>query len=267
MRIHLISDLHLDHARLPTDLPLPPCEVRVVAGDICEYHHRHEVAVPVLRHLVTGGVPVVIILGNHDHYSLHPAYPVTTYQERIDGWRVTCEQAGVHLLECDHLDVDQYRLLGCTWWSAVDWLEPGPHRDRKRFPSDAAYVQHATRSSINDFRLITNWDLDSHLHHHAQATHWLSQELSEAKEPTRRRIVITHFLPHRATIHPIFQGSVVGAYFTNHSPELVRQAAVWLFGHTHLRTDVIAEGVRLVANPRGYPRETSGFIPDLVVTV
>lgn len=267
MRIHLISDLHLDHATLSADLPLPPCDVRVVAGDLCEYHHRSEFAVPVLRHLATGGVPVVMILGNHDHYSLHHEHPITTYHERIAGWRATCQQAGVQLLECEHLDVGGYRLLGCTWWSAVDWLEPGSHRGRRRYPSDAAYVQHATELSISDFRLITDWDLAAHLRSHAQATQWLTRELSEATDPARQRIVITHFLPHRATIHPVFRGSMINAYFTNHAPELVRQAAVWLFGHTHVYTDVVAEGVRLVANPRGYPKETSGFIPDLVITV
>jgi len=59
----------------------------------------------------------------------------------------------------------------------------------------------------------------------------------------------------------------LNAYFTNHAPELVRQASLWLCGHTHAHTEVVAEGVRLVANPRGYPTESSGFIPDLVITV
>jgi len=204
MRIHLISDLHLDHAVLSAELPLPPCDVRVVAGDLCEYHHRSMFATPVLRHLAAGGVPVVVILGNHDHYSRHPANLATTFVERLDGWRATCQQEGVQLLECEHVDVGGYRPLGCTWWSAVDWLEPGKHFQRKRFSSDTAYVQHATRLGINDFRLITDWDLAAHLRHHDQVTQWLAQSLVEATSAARQVIVITHFLPHRATIHPHF---------------------------------------------------------------
>ena len=45
------------------------------------------------------------------------------------------------------------------------------------------------------------------------------------------------------------------------------RAALWIHGHTHTAFDYDVRGTRVVCNPRGYPHETTGFDPALVVTV
>ena len=265
MKIHLISDLHLDHGDLHDVLPLPACNLRVVAGDICEAHHIQSIAIPFLRHMASGGEPVVLVLGNHDHYRGTLGLSATTYERRVATWRNACAEVGVKLLERDAIIVCGRRILGCTWWSAIDWLEPGEHAHRAGFPSDLEFVRHSVKIGITDFRVIRGWTINDHIRRHADDSTWLAEEL--AKESELPPIVITHFLPHRAAIDDEFAGSSLNAYFTTHRPDLVRQAGAWLFGHTHKRVDVVADGTRLMANPRGYPSEQSGFIPDLVIEV
>ena len=45
------------------------------------------------------------------------------------------------------------------------------------------------------------------------------------------------------------------------------RAPLWIHGHTHTVFDYVVSGTRIVCNPRGYPKEPTGFRPDFVVTV
>lgn len=45
-------------------------------------------------------------------------------------------------------------------------------------------------------------------------------------------------------------------------------ARLWIHGHIHAQSDYLIGETRVIANPRGYPREDVGdFQPDLVVEV
>ena len=266
VKIHLLSDLHLDHLTEPLVIPLPACDVRIVAGDMCEFGQRDALAAPFLRRLVAGKAPVLVILGNHDHYRGGSGTTAPAYESRVASWQKTCASAGARLLERDSIIVGNHRILGCTWWSAIDWNDDPNHRYRHQFASDAEFVRHGVELGISDFRLIRKWSVADHLRRHEQDTAWLTDALADTKDG-RKPIVLTHFLPHKSAIDAQFRGSCINTYFTTHRPDLVRQAHVWLFGHTHSHVDLLVDGVRLVANPRGYPNERSGFVPDLVIEV
>lgn len=51
------------------------------------------------------------------------------------------------------------------------------------------------------------------------------------------------------------------------SHHLVEQADAWIFGHTHHAVDTEISGCRLVSNPKGYPGERTGFVPDFVLAI
>jgi Icc-related predicted phosphoesterase len=49
---------------------------------------------------------------------------------------------------------------------------------------------------------------------------------------------------------------------------LASNALLWVHGHIHSQSDYHIGETRVIANPRGYPREEVGpFRPDLVVEV
>lgn len=42
----------------------------------------------------------------------------------------------------------------------------------------------------------------------------------------------------------------------------IPQVNTWIFGHTHVHTNVTIDGCRLLSNPRGYPNEHTGYDPS-----
>ena len=74
-------------------------------------------------------------------------------------------------------------------------------------------------------------------------------------------------MPHRRSIAPRFDGNFANPVFIVPLDELMGRATLWIHGHTHNVFDYTAGGTRIVCNPRGYPGEDTGFIPDFVVDV
>jgi Icc-related predicted phosphoesterase len=87
------------------------------------------------------------------------------------------------------------------------------------------------------------------LHEHARA--WLESEL--AKPFDGKTIVVTHHAPLKQSLAEKYAEDWVSAGFVNDLPSLVRApVALWIHGHTHTAFDYMAEGTRVVCNPRGY---------------
>lgn len=240
MRIQLASDLHIEHLerRFPRQgkvLPDPRADVLVLAGDI---------------HLGTKGIeyyadieiPVIYVAGNHEFYGA-----------RWDRTRADLKAAAagtsVHVLDNDRIEIAGVRFLGATLWT--DFTQPG-------FTQSGAMQR--TEAALNDFRLIQT-DAGPFSARHALADHersraWLEDELSQSFDgPT---VVVTHHGPHALSIHPRYLGSPINAGFVSDLESLVKHSDVWMHGHVHDSFDYMVGGCRVVANPRGYPRNLNG---------
>jgi hypothetical protein len=123
-----------------------------------------------------------------------------------------------------------------------------------------------------DFRLIRyrggvlRAEISRELHQNARR--WLSDRLDEPFDG--RTVVVTHHLPHRRSIHPMFQGNPLNPAFASHMPELVRSPVdLWIHGHTHCSADYVTDGTQVLCNPRGYgPHDLNPkFEPSFVVEV
>ena len=101
---------------------------------------------------------------------------------------------------------------------------------------------------------------------HLAQTAWLEGKLIEMFDgPT---VVITHYLPHRHSIHPKYKGDRLNPAFASDLSRLVRPPVkLWIHGHTHESFNYVVNGTRLVCNPRGYlPMEPNpAFNPRFVV--
>lgn len=65
---------------------------------------------------------------------------------------------------------------------------------------------------------------------------------------------MTHHGPHLKSIHQRYAGSLLNAAFVSDLSSLVEQADLWIHGHVHDSFDYRVGKARVVANPRGYPR-------------
>jgi hypothetical protein len=86
-------------------------------------------------------------------------------------------------------------------------------------------------------------------------------------------VVVTHHAPSERSIEPRFEGSPLNACFASHLDHLLDAglACTWIHGHVHHSVDYVANGTRVVCNPRGYARdggnENPRFEIDFVVDV
>lgn len=261
MRIHLLSDLHLEVQ------PFRPrhteAEVVVLAGDI----DTGPRAIDWARRREWRDRTVLYVLGNHEFYRGHLSKVALEMKARASA------TPNVVVLDNDAHIVGNVRFLGCTLWT--DFELDGEDNRRRALA--------AARAAIQDFRSIRYGSTgyltpEQTVALHRQSLAWLQQEL--ATPFPGKTVVVTHHAPHPGSIHERFRGSPLNAAFVSTLDRFMGRPALWLHGHTHNSFDYEVAGTRVVCNPRGYCRkayiephryvldcENKRFIPSLVLEV
>lgn len=250
MRIRVLSDLHLEFAGwIP---PPADADVIVLAGDI----HIGVRGLEWAREQFPS-LPIIYVMGNHEFYG----------GQLQQVWAALHEMAArldIHVLETGELMLDGVRFLGATLWTDFAFYGGG---------SRLLQSMNDARQSISDFRMIRHGPAELFRPEHAREMHleqvkWLEAKLSE--EFAGPTVVVTHFLPHRRSVHPKYEGDAFNPAFVSDLAHLVRApVSLWIHGHTHESLDYVVNGARVVCNPRGYlPMEPNpAFDPRLVVDV
>lgn len=242
MRVLIYSDLHLEFAAF--EPPLVDVDLVVLAGDI-----------DVLSRGVTWAnlaftAPVVYVCGNHEFYRGH-------IERTLVKMRFAAAEH-VHVLENQSLILGNTRFLVATAWT--DFTSTGDYRIAMRLCEEG----------MNDFRRIRVGDGYRKLRpadvisRNIATRQFLAAEL--AKDFGGKTVVVTHHCPIPEVAGDGHEGHLGAAYF-NEWHDLVAQADVWIFGHTHYQVDVTVGGCRLLSNPRGYPGQRTGFVRDHVFDI
>jgi predicted phosphodiesterase len=251
VRVHVLSDLHLERGGMPP--AAADADVVVLAGDVGRGVLGLKAAIASWPEQ-----PIVYVHGNHEPYG--HGLPDLVGQLRT----VAALPAGhARVLERDEAVIDGVRFLGCTLWS--DFEVAGAH-ERERAMAICGEL-------LNDYEHI-RWTPQARtlrpedtLRLHRASRRWLQHRLNTRfPGPT---VVVTHHspLPPREYIADPVRRALAGA-FVSDLTDLMGSArvAVWIHGHTHRRVDLTLHGTRVVSNPRGYPdAPVEGFEPGLVV--
>jgi len=244
MRIHILSDLHLEYE--PFVPPQTGAEVVVLAGDIDNGAAGIEWAKRTFR------CPVIYLAGNHEYYE-------GDFDAVQDTLRASARGSSVELLDCSEAVLGGARFLGCTLWTDYSLA---PARERPA-------VIEASRDLCPDYRLIRLGERlfapEDAIGLCARHRRWLSARLAEPFPG--KTVVVTHFAPHRRSIAPAYTRHRANPGFVLDLKDLMGQAALWIHGHTHTFFDYRVRGTRVLCNPRGYPKEATGFRPDLTVEI
>lgn len=182
---------------------------------------------------------VLLVLGNHEFFGMN-------YEDGIDAAIRLAQEPSLSgrlvLLHQARWDSpsSETTILGCTLWSSI---------------SDDA--RDAVRAKVGDYKHIAEWTVDEHNSAHEQDLAWLQQEVASiAKEAQQRQLVIaTHHAPSlQDTSHP---QHVANPWTCSFATDLISThnwngVKAWIFGHTHYCTDTNQNGIRVVANQRGY---------------
>lgn len=238
MKLRIYSDLHNEISLFEPPALDPSIDVVVLAGDIDKKARAVKWASE------TFACEVAYVCGNHEYYDGHIDRTLQKMREAAP--------RHVHVLENDRLVIGNIRILGTTAWT--DFTATG----------DQVAASRMARQMMNDFSYIRadasyrRLRPDDVIIRNKSARSWLAEELAKPFEG--KTVVVTHHAPTPAVVGSEHDGHLNAAY-TNHWPELIEQADLWVFGHTHEAVDVELAGCRIVSNPRGYPSESTGFNP------
>lgn len=122
-------------------------------------------------------------------------------------------------------------------------------------------VMEEARRWISDFRFIDN------------ATPRMMVEefdrFCEYVDTVKPDVVVSHFAPSPESVVDQFKGQTLNPYFCPDAfKNTVHRPKLWLHGHIHNPVDYVSKhGVRVVANPLGYPNETYRYINDYKVQI
>ena len=246
MRLHLLSDLHLEFAEMYP--PEVEADVVVLAGDI-DLGRKGRI----WARDNFPGRPVVYVLGNHEFYrNSLPDLTVSLRQETDGG--------SIHVLENSAVEIAGYTFLGCTLWTDFR-LSPNPEfamTNAERMMSDYSVIQFSPER-----RRLRAHDT---VQLHAESVAWLREALKQ--HDCRRTIVVTHHAPSAQSGAPFHVHSPLTPAFASNLDALVEASGVplWIHGHTHYNVDYRLGSTRVLSNQRGYPDQSCpGFDPARVV--
>ena len=236
-----MSDLHFEHLpdygeSLLAALDPQGADALVLAGDILSFTLPDQALAAFDRFAKAYGT-VFYVPGNHEYYRTGPQAGDALLEE-LQG-----AVAGLIVLEPGRVvEFGGHRFLGGTLWFG-------------RHPKDNLY-----RIALNDFRLIEDF------------TPWVWEENRRCAEFLRRElregdVVITHHLPSERSTPPAFAGSPISMFFVSDQEALIaeRRPALWMHGHTHRPCNYSLGQTRVMANPKGYPKERRGPYAPMVI--
>lgn len=244
MRLRVLSDLHLEICAI--DLPRVEADVVILAGDIANGADGIEWA----KRSFSG--PVLYVPGNHEPYDRE-------FGATLDALRSAANGSNVRLLDCGEAVIGGVRFLGCGLWTDYS-LAPD---------SERTAIVEAARKINPDYRAIRFGDRafspEDAMELYRAHRDWLQEALDRDHDGTT--VVITHFAPHPGSIAPAYARHPANPGFVVNLESMMGRAPLWIHGHTHSSFDYVVSGTRIVCNPRGYPKEPTGFAADLVLTV
>lgn len=251
MKLYILSDIHLEFSTFEpftTD-----ADVVVLAGDIGKKSNGI-----IWAREKFPDKEIIYVPGNHEFYGSHR-------RDTLALMRTDAEQCKVHLLDNDEVVINGVRFLGSTLWT--DFLLFG---ERKK-----SEAMMDGQNCLNDFRIIREEKMPFSFtplistQLHEQSLAWLTEKLNTPFDG--KTVVVTHHLPSAQSVVERFKDSLLSACFASNLDHLFGKMDLWIHGHTHDNLDYVANGTRVICNPRGYDTyrgiENFDFNPKLVVEV
>ncbi len=255
MKIKIFSDLHVDVYPIKPVTILPDVDIVIAAGDTCEGALK---AFGHLRRLVPTGIPIVMVLGNHEFYRRFVPSELAAAREQAPAFNC-------YMLENNTVTLGKgtgVRFVGATLWT--DYRVLGEHRQ--------AVAMNICAKGMNDHRVI-GWQKNPWRRFRPQEATLLHEQskafiagtlASSFPGPT---VVVSHHAVHWNSIHPQFRSDPLTSAFLSDQSELIEahQPTLWIHGHVHNSSDYRIGQTRIVCNPHGYGAENPAFNGALVV--
>lgn len=254
MKIRIISDLHVDLNEYETfgfEDKLDNTDLILIAGDISGSDLDTQ---DFLDKLDTKS-KIVFVRGNHEGYSPsaynYPFY-VSTVENIVSNFKVKyTPQNNITFLENSYIEFGDYIVVGCTLYTNF-----------KLFNRQDISAYFA-RQKINDFKYVLKDDDDIPV----QVTPddyitWFKKSKSYIKSiceknPDKKIIVLTHFLPTPQGIAEKYRNDALNPYYTSNLEDFIKRhenIKLWVCGHTHIPFECKIGECKVICEPYGYYR-------------
>lgn len=242
MRLHILSDLHLEFGDFAPTLPKEDFDVLILAGDIgsgkqakvwAEAHYSSK--------------PHVIIPGNHEAYGKDLKHSSDVLPDRA-----------YHV-------IDDVHFVCATLWTDFKFGSATEQTNLFSFNRGMADPRYITYDGFPLSAQVTQRLNEEH-------RRFIVEHLKVC-DPART-VVVTHHAPHANSITQYWRnnGGALNASFTSNFlgqiPPKIRPK-LWVHGHTHSSLWYHVGKTTVVCNPRGYtPRGLNpNFNPNLIVEI
>jgi predicted phosphodiesterase len=231
MKVDIISDLHVEFNKHKYQdlLQNSVSEVIIIAGDIGPFYLT---SVKVAFNWLTSKYKkVYYVPGNHDFYGSRFEQGNETLKDLEDALpNLIVLRPGV--IE----QLGDYKLLGGTLWV------PDTSKLRKR------------ENLINDPFQIPDLMAVIGLEN-AKVSNFIFENADE------NTIVVTHHLPSPDCVAPEYKNEGTNAWFVSDERITIERTKpfMWIFGHSHVRSDFMIQDTRMLNQAYGYPQEYKPF--------
>lgn len=162
----------------------------------------------------------------------------------------------IHFLNNKMILYKNIYIIGSTLWSYVD-----PSKfDTKIYMNDYNYIKDFTPEISNEL-----WQKNRK---------FISDSVglvrsAKKTDPNIRCLVITHHLPSFHLINSKYKSCTdINHYFASDMDDLITEPVdYWIYGHTHMASKIIHNGVNLICNPLGYTSESSKFDQNCLIKI
>jgi len=252
MNFHIISDIHLEfryysltsHVNKKNRKGIPDNEQinLILAGDVG--YPEQQTFRDFIKSVSNLYDHIFMVIGNHEYYKKD----IETTKQKV---REICSPYNnVHLLDNEMMEYNDIYIIGSTLWTYVSENDP------------------ARKTPINDYKFISGFTIEQSNTLFEESKAFLDQSIEICIAKQKKCIVITHHIPSFSLIHPIYKGNPINSYFASECDDLIKPPVqLWVYGHTHHKTNRHINGVELICNPKGYPDELSGYSKTIVYKV
>lgn len=251
MKLRLVSDLHMEgyyYSYTPVGE-----DVVIFAGDI-HTRNRHEELIA----QVPDTTQIILVAGNHEYYR-GEFHDVNRYLKSLE-----TKYKNFKFLNNDSFVHDGAHFYGGTMYS--DLMLGGVVGHDQTVRDTEMFIADFKVSLIEEEGQRRLWQVQDHLNEHVKFRDGLQHWIRETEG--QKRVVISHFVPHRKAIHPRWGQSALNGYFTCDMDMHMGWEGLWLYGHTHDSGDFMVGDTRCVGNPRGYGDENRhGFEEEKILEI
>ena len=254
MKIHILSDLHLEHlplhlrvgffARLDEFIKDNPADTCVLAGDLGSLYDFDKY-LGYMREFGERYKNVVMTTGNHEYYGLSIEAGNALLRVSLP----KLDTQNIHFLEPGKL----VEIEGLTFGGGTGWYPDCDNETLKLYWIDYSHVSDIDPSAYDHNRAFKKENFNGQVD-----------------------VMVSHMLPTEECVGARWRSSTTNAFFLmdlETKLSHIRKEAMpklWICGHTHDPKDFVSKyGFRVYCNAKGYPAENAnrGFWDQIAVEV